>query len=464
MTARGLSTALAAAGFLLSALSACEPEPRQWLVSVSTDAPAPRFGDHLLLEVMGEGAICTGCMRLIGVDGPDSLPVSFGVVPRDGGAAVRVRARLYRAEQAGPDGLPRGPALIDAVARLPPLDGETRVALDLSMRCFGVPSLPEQRATCDPEAGALAPEPVLPLLSEVEARPEPGSWPSAAPVPCQGPVPAGMVCVPGGAFLLGTPRPGYTVDLDELSQPERLVQFGAFAIDADEVTVGTVRELVATGQLRTAPVARDLDAPGSDLGACTYLGASNGANDALPVNCVTHALAEEACSALGKRLPTEAEWEVAAGNLDDETAYPWGNGGDLCAMALLGRGRGSGEADRDVFENSGCRPLDGPVPWGPVAGGAPSDVTALGIRNLAGSMSEWVADTFAPYAAPCWQSGGPLLVDPVCREPAPGAAPGFSYRGSSWSGYKLGARAAARSHERASAFNPATGFRCAQPM
>ncbi|WP_437590996.1 formylglycine-generating enzyme family protein [Sorangium sp. So ce1000] len=461
MTARGVSRALAAVALLLSG---CEPEPRQWLVSVSTDAPTPRFGDHLLLEVMGEDASCTGCMRLIGVDGPDSLPVSFGVVPRNEGATVRIRARLYRAEQAGPDGLPSASALIDAVAKLPPLDGETLVAFDLSMRCFGVPSLPDQGATCDPNVGALAPEPVLPLLSDVEPRPEPGSWPSAAAVSCQGPAPAGMVCVPGGVFLLGTPRPGYTVDIDELSQPERLVQLGAFAIDVDEVTVGTVRELVATRKIRSEPAARDVDAPGSGPGACTYIGASDGANDALPVNCVTHALAEEVCSALGKRLPTEAEWEYAAGNLGDETAYPWGNGGDLCAMALLGRGRGIGEADADVYENFGCRPLDAAVPWGPVAGGAPSDVTALGVRNLGGSMSEWVADTFAPYAAPCWQAGGPLLVDPVCREPAPGAGPSFSYRGSAWSGYKLAARAAARSHERASTFNPGTGFRCAKPM
>ncbi|WP_437571747.1 formylglycine-generating enzyme family protein [Sorangium sp. So ce542] len=462
MTARRALGALAAAGLLLSG---CGAEPRQWLVSVSTDAPVPRFGDHLLLEVMGADASCTGCMRLIGVDGPDSLPVSFGVVPRSEGAAVRVRARLYRAEQAGPDGLPDAAALIDAVAVLPPLlEGETRVALDLSMRCFGVPSAPGEGATCDPETGAPAPEPVLPLLSDVAPQPRPGSWPGAAPVPCAGPAPAGMVCVPGGVFLLGAPRPGFAVDFDELSQPERLVRLGAFAIDADEVTVGAVRELVATGQLRSEPGVRDVDAPGSGRGACTYLGAEGRDNDALSVNCVTHAQAEEVCSALGKRLPTEAEWEYAAGNLADETAYPWGNAGDLCATALLGRGRHPMEADAGVFENAGCRPLGGTVPWGPVAGGAPGDVTALGVRNLAGSMSEWVADTFAPYTAPCWRPGGALLVDPVCSAPAPGAAQAFSYRGSSWAGYKLSARATARNHDRPSTFNQATGFRCAQSM
>ena len=73
-------------------------------------------------------------------------------------------------------------------------------------------------------------------------------------------------------------------------------------------------------------------------------------------------------------------------------------------------------------------------------GGDPDDVTELGLRNLAGNVSEWVADDFASFSdADCWPSGQ-LLSDPRCDE---GSGLGVA-RGGSWILGRTSARSATR--------------------
>jgi formylglycine-generating enzyme required for sulfatase activity len=264
-----------------------------------------------------------------------------------------------------------------------------------------------------------------------------------------------MVCVPGGALLLGDPH-AFPTTGDKSPLPERLVQLRPFALDADEVTVGSVRQLLSAGAVPGAPMPRSSDRQLPE-GACTYLGQTDASNDALPINCVSHAFATSVCEALGKRLPTEAEWEWAAGNLDAESIHPWGNDSDVCGHAVVGLGRFAEAYDPEPI---GCREkADGSfLPWGPVVSGHPLDVNVLGIRNLAGNMAEWVADQLASYRAPCWSGGTPQLVDPRCDEEGPRS----SIRGSSWAGFELSARAAAR--DGSSGGSNAVGFRCALAM
>ncbi len=424
----------------------------QWTVVIATDAPVPQFGDRVLVEVLdaqGQPA-CSGCRREFGV--PDAWPISFGIEPLPAVPVPRLRVRLYRSAATGSDGLPTGAALIDERGSLPPARGITRVYAPLMMSCFGVPSAPG--SSCDPATGEAADE--RELAAPPAALPAPGSWPPAATRDCNGAPPAGMVCVPGGAFLLGAPRFFYYDDASAPT-PEHLVQLSPFAIDADEFTVGALRPLVAAGTV-PAPTQQN-SIGGSEM--CTWLGKDNAANDAAPVNCVTVDQAVAACAALGERLPTEAEWEFVASNRTAETLYPWGDDdSDICNLTAVGLGRQSSLGAEATF----C--LATGKPPGPAPGGNPKDVTALGVRNLGGNVSERVADRFSSYAASCW-NGAKLLVDPRCdvsTPPPENPNAQQSLRGSSWAGIALGTRSTGRNAAATTNRDALTGFRCAKSM
>jgi sulfatase modifying factor 1 len=456
---RGGLGRLAGAGALAVLLGACEGTVAdalpQWTVVLGTDAPVPQLGDRLLVEILdaeGEPA-CGGCRRQLGVGDMQGWPLSFGVVPPEGPTSLRVRARLYRSQDTGYDGLPGSDRLIDALGVLPVPSGPVRVAVALRMACFGVVADVAGRRSCDAATGELGPEPDLPIVVDDSSLPAPGSWGPAQPVRCRADVPAGMGCLPGGAFLLGSPESTFGPTALQ-PRPEQLVQLSPFALDLDEVTIGQVRQLVLAG-LVGPPVSQSPD-PTSLAAMCQYLGPNDASNDAMAANCVSYALGSQICAAFGKRLPTEAEWEYAAGNVSRESRYPWGGSEDACSMAIVARGRI--DAPSDV---SSCRATDGQtVPPGPVAGGHPLDVTELGIRNLGGNVDEWVADRFAPYGTACWDPAV-LALDPRCDQ---GSAGQHGIRGGSWQSFPFNARAFVRNASVGDGPAASTGLRCAVSM
>jgi iron(II)-dependent oxidoreductase len=103
----------------------------------------------------------------------------------------------------------------------------------------------------------------------------------------------------------------------------------------------------------------------------------------LPVLHVNWYEAEAYCRWAGRRLPTEAEWEVAAaavpaegGGLGAERRrYPWG---DVPPRA--------GQANLD-WVAGGCLPVHA----------LPESDSAFGVRQMAGNVWEWTADDFLPY-------------------------------------------------------------------
>ncbi|MCA9633224.1 MAG: formylglycine-generating enzyme family protein [Myxococcales bacterium] len=438
---------LAIAGALALAQTGCgqaEGEQRpQWLVSVSTDAAIPQFGDRLLLEVLqADGTpACPGCRRLLGVAA--DWPVTFGIVPPEQHGRLLVRARLYRTAMAGADGLPRTARVIDAAGWLP--DTPSSVSLALAMRCFGEAVELASKTTCQPSDGSRDD---FPMLSPDTRQLEPGSWEYSKPAPCSGDVPDDMECVVGGAFLLGAPNPSFLFqssssgdDLYEDLTVEPLVVLSPFALDREEMTVARYLQLADEHGLQ-------LPVPATAIGGefCTYDPSS--VQGSLPVNCISRDAARAACEAQGRRLPTEAEWEYAAGNGPAEDPFPWGIELDGCSHAILARGD-------DV--NKECRASNGKtLPAGPVPVESTPDVNDFGLRNLGGSVAEWVADAHADYRDDCW--AGQLLIDPRCDSSSTGY---FAARGGSWPGSLRTARVTERGTVLNDRPNDAIGFRCA---
>ena len=97
------------------------------------------------------------------------------------------------------------------------------------------------------------------------------------------------------------------------------------------------------------------------------------------------------CAAQGKRLPTEAEWELAARGPQSET-HPWGNQEADCTLAIIrdGTGRSCGRRQRSSRPTSGRVNEVGARPAG-----------RYGLYDMAGNAEEWVADWWSPTYAAC---------------------------------------------------------------
>ena len=241
----------------------------------------------------------------------------------------------------------------------------------------------------------------------------------------------------------------------------------AFQLDTYEVTVGRFRAFVEAGRGTQAnPPAPGSGAhaniagtqwdeswnPGLPVDTATLIsklpcsqGASwtsvPGANESLPINCVSWYEAFAFCIWDGGYLPTEAEWNYAAAAGDEQRAYAFSSPpGSLtidCSYANYNRSPvcsgGTGSPTR-------------------VGSHSPKGDGMWGHADLTGNVNEWVIDWSGNYPMPCDDCAN--LVPSTNRV----------QRGGNYFFSPSYARTAYRWNLAPDYRNGVHGFRCARPM
>ena len=227
----------------------------------------------------------------------------------------------------------------------------------------------------------------------------------------------GMVLIPADTFTMGrtrltaddttTMRPRILLD----DRPEHKVTLDAFWLDKTEVTHGAY--------------ARFLDSSGRKK---PYHWTQRPAAE-VPVYNVDWDDARAYCESLGKRLPTEAEWERAAGGGLESMSYPWGDKADS-KLALYNVSTGPGAV-------------------------AKYPPNAFGLYDMAGSVSEWTAD---------WFEREYYSKSPASNPTGPETGTYKVVRGGAWSDPSARITTFFRNWVRPNQRTPNLGFRCAKSV
>ncbi|MBI3536650.1 MAG: SUMF1/EgtB/PvdO family nonheme iron enzyme, partial [Chloroflexi bacterium] len=171
---------------------------------------------------------------------------------------------------------------------------------------------------------------------------------------------AEMVSIPEGEFLMGSGLNDTQGASDE--KPQHLVYLDAFMMDKFEVTNALYKKCVD---------ARSCARPSESKSYTRSSYYGNPSFDNYPVIYVSWNDADTYCKWLGKRLPTEAEWEKAARGTDGRI-YPWGNSFEKNRLNSI-------ESGRDDTTEVGI---------------FPTGASPYGAQDMAGNVWEWVADWY----------------------------------------------------------------------
>ena len=156
-----------------------------------------------------------------------------------------------------------------------------------------------------------------------------------------------MVVVPAGSFKMGCNQYG-----PMHGAPEHRVFLDSFLIDKFEVNNNHYEKIVPEHDLRR-----------SKFSKC----------DNCPVTNISWYAAADYCYLIGKTLPSEAQWEKAAGN-GDGCSFPWGYGYDP----------NKNQAHGDSEFHDSTKPVGSYPP------------NKNGIYDMAGNVWEWVSDWMDP--------------------------------------------------------------------
>ncbi len=297
-----------------------------------------------------------------------------------------------------------------------------------------------------------------PTTSAVTASaPVPASASAAAPARLTE-CPAGMVLVPGGRFYMGSDDPAF-----KLWQPQHKVQLDTYCIDVYEVTAEAYKVCSDKGECRRPPSIPDYPKsegtsdPDHEKNRTTLSEMCNfdkPGREKHPINCVTWAMADEYCRVNDRRLPTEAEWELAARSQDGRK-YPWGDSPVREGhMNACGKECNAWEKAHGLKLTTAMYSVDDGYPGTAPVGSFPEGKTKYGAHDFVGNVWEWTADRFEIYKAE----------EQVNPKGAP-AGDRRAIRGGGWNGgAALWLDPAFRYHQIATASAPGIGFRCARSL
>jgi formylglycine-generating enzyme required for sulfatase activity len=166
-----------------------------------------------------------------------------------------------------------------------------------------------------------------------------------------------MVLVPAGAF-----RMGCEVDCAPGQTPMFKLYVPAFWVDQTEVTTAEYTRCVSQGRCP-----RPTPGPGANF--------ERPDRQNHPINYANLPQAAAYCRFVGKRVPTEAEWEKAARG-GDGRRFPWG--GDFDATRM----------------NTGMDKQAGGIAESKPVGSFPAGMSPYGVLDMSGNLWEWTVTEF----------------------------------------------------------------------
>ena len=229
---------------------------------------------------------------------------------------------------------------------------------------------------------------------------------------------AEKVSVPAGSFIMGTSRP----EADIQDQPQHAVDVKAFRIDKYPVTNAQYALFIAE---------------------VAHKAPSSWPRGAIPQGFKLHPVvnvywqdAMDYCAWSGGSLPTEAQWEKAARGTDGRR-WPWGN---RMSPKLLNTYNNVGTTS-PVFAH-----MDNVSPYGAI--------------DMAGNVSEWVANDFAPYPG----STAPTSMFIAKQDKEFGTIEHYkAIRGGSWKSDPFSTATYHRNYAMRGDASDFIGFRCVYP-